>query len=170
MIEKAKVDVEQRAVVGVLRRPGAASGSRGRAAAGGVRCKGPRVGIPAGMAPAGIGRGEAERIGQGASGDPLVVSGTALRAVIEAAGAVGDPAEVLSVVARHLEPAAEALPAGTMLLWVRVADREEERKAAHVLSSQGARSIRRHQQIAPTAGEDPLSGTEPDPFLPDATV
>lgn len=170
MTQRANVDVEQRAVVGVFADP-----ARLKAAADELQHKGFVAGAlglvaPLGTAPDGIGTGSVEHVGQGPGGKPLAVCGTALRAVVDAAGAVSDPRQVLHLLGCRLEPAAEALPPGTMLLWVRVAGGDEERKAEQVLDSEGVRSTHRYRPAARNGDRDPLSGFEPDPFLPGAAV
>jgi hypothetical protein len=170
MIEKSAVNVEQRAVVGVFADAGELEAAASELLSKGFGAAALGLVAPAHCAPAGIGTGAVERVGRGSGGEPLVVTGSALPAVIAAAALAAQGGDVLPAIGRRLEPAVATLPADTLLLWVQVESGDDERRAVLALGNRDVRSIHHHKHMAPTSGDNPLSGIEPDPFLPDATV
>lgn len=63
------------------------------------------------------------------------------------------------------------LDKGGLLLWVRLRDHEHEKRAFDILTRHSADDVHVHE--LPTARDpeaDPLTGVQPDPFLPKARV
>ncbi len=74
--------------------------------------------------------------------------GAAVSAAV-AAGLTGAAlAELLETVRAtpHTESFARALEAGALLLWIRVADPEQEARASEILSRRGAADVHRHER------------------------
>jgi hypothetical protein len=63
------------------------------------------------------------------------------------------------------------LDKGGILLWVRLRDHEHEQRALDILSKHSGDDVHVHELAASRDPEsDPLSGVQPDPFLPNARV
>ena len=63
------------------------------------------------------------------------------------------------------------LDKGGLLLWVRLRDHEHEKRASDILTKHSADDVHVHEMSSSRDPEaDPLSGMEPDPFLPNARV
>ncbi|MCU0837131.1 MAG: general stress protein [Rhodospirillales bacterium] len=107
----------------------------------------------------------------------IVASGGTLAAVIGgalAAGGVG--AGLGSVLARAIgrESAKNIetqIARGGILLWVRTRDPLHETRAVEVLKKHGGSDVHIHDIVTQAEPEDdPLTGMQPDPFLPNAKV
>ncbi|MCW5698819.1 MAG: hypothetical protein KIT00_03145 [Rhodospirillales bacterium] len=107
----------------------------------------------------------------------VVASGGSLAAVIAAAVGAGGAGGVLGTIAsrwigRERAQAIETqLDKGGLLLWVRLRDETHEQRALAILTKHSAADVHVHNLPALTDPEwDPLSGLQPDPFLPGAKV
>lgn len=107
----------------------------------------------------------------------VVASGGALAWTIVAAVAAGGGGVALgSLVAKALgRQRAHDLQAqierGGLLLWVRTGGPESQKKAADILQRFGATDVHIHAfETASLPDRDPLTGFNPDPFLPNARV
>ncbi len=170
MTENARTNGERRAVVGVFTDTARLQAAADELCRQGFAAEALGLLAPARAALEGVGSGNVEHVGQGPDGEPLMMSGSAVPAGVAAAAAAPEAGGLLSAVGRDLEPPAGQLPAHGLLLWVLVESADEDLKAARVLEDAGAERLHRHNPTARSAGDDPLSGFEPDPLLPGATV
>lgn len=116
-------------------------------------------------------------IGAVAAIGAVVASGGTLAAAIAAAAVAGGSGGVIGTLAtrwlggdRAKEIQAQ-IDKGGLLLWVRVRDRAHEDRAVAVLKRHSADDVHVHDLPRRDDPEtDPLSGFEPDPFLPRARV
>lgn len=114
-------------------------------------------------------------IGAVAAIGAVVASGGTLAAAIAAAAVAGGSGGVLGTLgarwlgrdrARELQG---QIDKGGLLLWVRLRDRAHEDRAVAVLNRQAADDVHVHALALSSDPEsDPLSGFQPDPFLPRA--
>lgn len=107
----------------------------------------------------------------------VVASGGTIAAAIVAATVAGGSGGVVgSLAARMLGRERERdlrakLEKGGLLLWVRIRDAEHEQRALDILQRNKADDVHVHDIVTEVLPEgDPLSGVEPDPFLPKARV
>jgi hypothetical protein len=116
-------------------------------------------------------------IGAVAAAGVVVASGGGLAAAIAGAAIAGGGGGLLgSIAARfigqaHAENLQAQLDKGGLLLWVRTADADEERRALQILRKHGGQDVHVHELPAshdPDA--NPLSGITIDPFLPGAKI
>jgi hypothetical protein len=111
-----------------------------------------------------------------AVGAIVASGGTVAAAIIGAVAAGGGGGLIGSVASRWLgRDRAKALQAqldkGGLLLWVRVRDGIHEQRAFDILGKHSADDVHVHDIPGSGAPEsDPLSGIQPDPFLPKARV
>jgi hypothetical protein len=111
-----------------------------------------------------------------AVGAVVASGGTLAWAIAAAAMAGGSGGLIGTLAARHLgrdraKDVQAQLDKGGLLLWVRVRDSEHERRALDILRRHSADDVHVHDLPAPRApADDPLTGWEPDPFLPKARV
>lgn len=107
----------------------------------------------------------------------VVASGGTLAAAIAAAAIAGGGSGLLGGwAAQHLggdraETLQQQLDRGGLLLWVRVRDAAHEKRAVDILTRAGARDIHVHDlpgSLSPA--ENPLTGIEIDPFLPESRL
>ncbi len=116
-------------------------------------------------------------IGAMAAVGAVVASGGTLAAVIAAAAVAGGSGGLLGTMAarwlgrdRAKEMQAQ-IDMGGLLLWVRLRDGAHEERAVAVLNRHAAGDVHVHNLARGDAPElDPLSGWQPDPFLPRARV
>ena len=116
-------------------------------------------------------------VGAVAAVGAIVASGGTLAWVIGGAAMAGGGGGLIgAVAARHIgQDQAKDLQAqldkGGLLLWVRLRDTEHETRAVDILTKHSADDV--HVHDLPTTRDpetDPLSGIEPDPFLPSARI
>ncbi len=111
-----------------------------------------------------------------AVGAVVASGGTLAGAIVAAVIAGGGGGAIGTVVSRYLgreqaQSMEEQLSKGGLLLWVRVADEEHERRAVDILTRTGGSDVHVHEIPAPDGPEQgPFAGFEPDPFLPGARV
>lgn len=111
-----------------------------------------------------------------AVGAIVASGGTLAAAIIGAVAAGGGGGLIGSVASRWLgRDRAKELQAqldkGGLLLWVRIRDGDHEQRAMDILGKHSADDVHVHDIPASAVPEsDPLSGFEPDPFLPKARV
>jgi hypothetical protein len=116
-------------------------------------------------------------IGAIAAVGAVVASGGSLAWVIAAAvGAGGAGGLIGSVASRWLgrdraHDMQAQIDKGGLLLWVRVRDDKHQERAVDILERHSADDVHVHDLPAVNAPQwDPLSGVQPDPFLPGAKV
>jgi len=116
-------------------------------------------------------------VGAVAAVGAVVASGGALAwAIIAGVAAGGGGAAIGSVFARALgrgraKDLESQIEKGGLLLWVRTADAEHERRATAILRQHQAEDVHVHEFEVEDAPEyNPLDGLQPDPFLPRARV
>lgn len=126
-----------------------------------------RTGVIGGLAYVGA------MVGAGA----MVASGGSLAAIIvTTAAAAGGGGLIGGVLARHLgddhaKTLQHQLDHGGLLLWVYVRDAAHEQSAVDILRKHGAEDVHVHELPGSRDPSDnPLSGLEIDPFLPDARI
>jgi hypothetical protein len=116
-------------------------------------------------------------IGAVAAAGVVVASGGGLAAAIAGAAIAGGGGGLLgSIAARfigkaHADNLQAQLDKGGLLLWVRTADADEEKRALEILRKYGGEDVRIHE--LPVSGDpdaNPLSGITIDPFLPGARI
>lgn len=107
----------------------------------------------------------------------VVASGGTLAAAIGAAAVAGGSGGLIGTLgARWLgrdraKAVQEQIDKGGLLLWVRLRDPAHEDRAVAVLNRHAANDVHVHELARSSDPEaDPLSGLEPDPFLPRARV
>jgi len=112
-------------------------------------------------------------VGAGAA----VASGGTLAAAVAAAAIAGGGGGLIGGwLARflgrdHAQALQEQLDRGGLLLWVRVRDQAHEERAIEILSRNGAQDVHVHElRGSRDPADNPLSGVELDPFLPDARI
>lgn len=102
--------------------------------------------------------------------------GTLAAAIIGAVAAGGGGGLIGSLASRWLgRDRAKELQAqldkGGLLLWVRIRDGDHEQRAMDILGKHSADDVHVHDiPVSAVPETDPLSGFEPDPFLPKARV
>jgi hypothetical protein len=102
--------------------------------------------------------------------------GTVAAAIIGAVAAGGGGGLIGSVASRwfgrdRAKEIQAQLDKGGLLLWVRIRDGDHEQRAVKVLGKHSADDVHVHEVPGSAAPEsDPLSGFQPDPFLPKARV
>jgi hypothetical protein len=116
-------------------------------------------------------------IGATVAAGAVVASGGALAATIVAAAIVGGGGGLLGGwLARLLgrdraENLQRQLDHGGLLLWVALRDEGQEGRAVAILRQNGADDVHVHELPASEVpAENPLSGVELDPFLPDSRI
>ncbi len=111
-----------------------------------------------------------------AVGSVVASGGTVGWAVVGALLAGGGGGALGAWISRHLgrdraKSVEEQLAKGGVLLWVRVRDEDREKRAVDILTRHSADDVHIHDLPALSEPEkDPLTGVEPDPFLPKARV
>jgi hypothetical protein len=112
-------------------------------------------------------------IGAGA----VVASGGSLAAAIAAAAVAGGGSGLLGGwAARYLggdraERLQQQLDRGGLLLWVHVRDAAHEKRAVDILTRTGAKDVHVHDLPGSRSPADnPLTGIEIDPFLPESRI
>jgi hypothetical protein len=126
-----------------------------------------RTGVISGLAYVGA------MVGVGA----MVASGGSLAAIIATtAAAAGGGGVIGGVLARHLgddhaETLQHQLDHGGLLLWVHVRDAANEQRATDILRKHSAENVHVHELPGSRdPADNPLSGLEIDPFLPEARI
>jgi hypothetical protein len=116
-------------------------------------------------------------IGAIAAVGAVVASGGSLAAVIAAAVGAGGAGGVIGTLAARWLGRDRArdmqtqIDKGGLLLWVRIRDDRHQQRAVDILKRHSADDVHVHDLPAATLPEwDPLSGIQPDPFLPGAKV
>jgi hypothetical protein len=116
-------------------------------------------------------------IGAVAGAGAVVASGGTLAAAIAATAIAGGGGGLIgSWAARFLgrdraQSLQSQLDRGGLLLWVHVRDQEHERRATEILTKNGAEDVHVHDiPGALDPADNPLTGVELDPFLPDARI
>jgi outer membrane lipoprotein SlyB len=116
-------------------------------------------------------------VGAAAAIGVVVASGGTIAAAIAAAAVAGGSGGLLGTVATRwlgrdrAKEIQSQIDRGGLLLWVRARDRAHEERAVAVLDRHSADDV--HVHDVPCSDEpeaDPLSGFQPDPFLPRAKV
>ena len=116
-------------------------------------------------------------IGAAAAIGGVVASGGTLAAAIAAAAVAGGSGGLIGTLATRwlgrdrAKEIQSQIDRGGLLLWVRARDRAHEDRAVAVLNRHSADHVHVHDLPRRDDPEtDPLSGFEPDPFLPRARV
>ncbi|HSO42447.1 MAG TPA: hypothetical protein VLR47_06360 [Rhodospirillales bacterium] len=116
-------------------------------------------------------------IGAAAAIGAVVASGGTLAAAIAAAAVAGGSGGLIGTLATRwlgrdrAKEIQSQIDRGGLLLWVRARDRAHEDRAVAVLNRHSADHVHVHDLPRRDDPEtDPLSGFEPDPFLPRARV
>jgi hypothetical protein len=116
-------------------------------------------------------------IGAVAAAGVVVASGGGLAAAIAGAAIAGGGGGLLGSIAAHFIGQAHAenlqaqLDKGGLLLWVRTADADEEKRALAILRKYGGEDVHVHAlPISKDPDANPLSGITIDPFLPGARI
>jgi|APTNR8051073442_1049403.scaffolds.fasta_scaffold00409_21 outer membrane lipoprotein SlyB len=116
-------------------------------------------------------------IGAAAAIGAVVASGGTLAAAIAAAAVAGGSGGLIGTLATRwvgrdrAKEIQSQIDKGGLLLWVRARDRAHEERAVAVLNRHSAGDVHVHDLPHRDEPEnDPLSGFEPDPFLPRARV
>jgi outer membrane lipoprotein SlyB len=116
-------------------------------------------------------------IGAAAAIGAVVASGGTLAAAIAAAAVAGGSGGLIGTLATRwlgrdrAKEIQSQIDKGGLLLWVRSRDRAHEERAVAVLNRHSAGDVHVHDLPHRDEPEsDPLSGFEPDPFLPRARV
>jgi hypothetical protein len=116
-------------------------------------------------------------IGAVAAAGVVVASGGGLAAAIAGAAIAGGGGGLLgSIAARfigqaHAQNLQAQLDKGGLLLWVKTADANEEKRALEILRKYGAEDVRIHDlPVSDDPDANPLSGITIDPFLPGARI
>ena len=116
-------------------------------------------------------------VGAAAAIGVVVASGGTIAAAIAAAAVAGGSGGLLGTFATRwlgrdrAKQIQSQIDKGGLLLWVRARDRAHEERAVAVLNRHSADDV--HVHDVPRTDEpeaDPLSGFQPDPFLPRAKV
>jgi hypothetical protein len=126
-----------------------------------------RTGVIGGLAYVGA------MVGAGA----VVASGGTLAAALAAAAIAGGGGGLVGGWAAQFlgrdygQALQDQLERGGLLLWVRVRDAARERRALDILKRNGAEDVHVHELPASAdPADNPLSGIQIDPFLPDARI
>ena len=116
-------------------------------------------------------------IGAMAAVGAVVASGGTVAAAIAAAAIAGGSGGLLGTLATRMlgreraETVQQQLDRGGLLLWVRARDEAHESRAIDILTRHGGEDIHVHEVLASEQPADnPWSGVELDPFLPDARI
>lgn len=110
------------------------------------------------------------------AGATVASGGTLAAAVAAAAIAGGGGGLVGGWLARflgrdHAKALQDQLDRGGLLLWVHAGDQAHERRAIDILTKNGAEDVHVHELPGSrNPADNPLSGVELDPFLPDARI
>lgn len=107
----------------------------------------------------------------------VVASGGSLAAAIAGAAVAGGGSGVLGAwAAQYLggdraETLQQQLDRGGLLLWVHVRDAAHEKRAVDILTRTGAKDVHVHDLPGSRdPADNPLTGIEIDPFLPDSRI
>ncbi|MGH6920838.1 MAG: hypothetical protein ACREJ0_24410 [Geminicoccaceae bacterium] len=116
-------------------------------------------------------------IGAVAAAGVVVASGGGLAAAIAGAAIAGGGGGLLGSIAAHFIGQAHAdnlqaqLDKGGLLLWVRTADADDEKRALEILRKHGGHDVHIHElPVSDDPDANPLSGITIDPFLPGAKI